>query len=180
MTQLTDSLNPPAGLTRRQLLAIGWTLAAVLAAGESVGAVLSFAYPHLEPGSFGGRLAIGTPSEIARSLSDAKARPIETFKNTGRFYVSRTEDGLLALYRKCVHLGCIVPWNDAEDQFHCPCHGSLYNRKGEVLGGPAPRPLDLFAISIENGDLTVDTGQPIQRKTYAASQAFPLATPQNP
>ncbi len=174
MAQAPQTLSAHAALTRRQFLAVAWTLAGLLAAGESVGAVLAFAYPRQEAGAFGGQVAIGSVADIVKSLPDAKARPDETFKNTGRFYLSRTEDGLLALYRKCVHLGCIVPWNDAEDQFHCPCHGSLYNRKGEVLGGPAPRPLDLFAISVADGGLTVDTGQPIQRKVYEASQALPL------
>ena len=174
MAQTSGTLNPHAGVTRRQFLAIGWALAGLLAAGESVGAVLSFAYPRLQSGSFGGKVAIGAVADIVKNLPDAQARPDASFVNTGRFYLSRTDDGLLVLYRKCVHLGCIVPWNDAEDQFHCPCHGSLYNRKGEVLGGPAPRPLDLFAISVEDGGLVAETGQPIQRQVYEASQAFPL------
>jgi cytochrome b6-f complex iron-sulfur subunit len=160
------------GLTRRQLLAIGWTVAGLVAAGEAGGAVLAFMYPRLEAGSFGGKVNIGASADVTKDLPDPKARPNENFKNNGRFYLTRTSDGILALYRKCVHLGCVVPWNDAEDQFHCPCHGSLYDRKGEVQGGPAPRPLDYFPITEEGGVLLVDTGKQTQRKSYDPSQVF--------
>ena len=42
--------------------------------------------------------------------------------------------------------------------FECPCHGSFYNQVGEKRGGPAPRGMDFFAMSISNGNLVVDTG----------------------
>ena len=54
--------------------------------------------------------------------------------------------GIVALYQKCVHLGCRVPWCQTSQWFECPCHGSQYNRVGEKKGGPAPRGLDRFAI----------------------------------
>ena len=54
------------------------------------------------------------------------------------------EQGYVALYQKCVHLGCRVPWCQTSQWFECPCHGSKYNRVGEKRGGPAPRGLDRF------------------------------------
>ena len=53
--------------------------------------------------------------------------------------------GLVALYQRCVHLGCRVPWCQTSQWFECPCHGSKYNRVGEKKAGPAPRGLDRFA-----------------------------------
>lgn len=166
------TLGPCTNLTRRQFLAIGWTLAGIIAAGETGAATLAFMYPRVEAGSFGGKVIIGSRQDVLGKLPDARAKPDATFVNSGRFYLSRTSDGILALYRKCVHLGCVVPWNEQEDQFHCPCHGSLYNRKGEVLGGPAPRPLDIFPISDEDGNLVVDSGKIVQRASYEASQVL--------
>ena len=58
------------------------------------------------------------------------------------------EAGVTALYQKCVHLGCRVPECLTSQWFECPCHGSQYNRVGEKKGGPAPRGLDRFAISV--------------------------------
>ena len=59
--------------------------------------------------------------------------------------------GVVALYQKCVHLGCRVPQCDTSQWFECPCHGSQYNQVGEKKGGPAPRGLDRFAIEVAGG-----------------------------
>ena len=48
-----------------------------------------------------------------------------------------------ALNAVCTHLGCVVPWNKAENKFMCPCHGSQYNKEGKVIRGPAPLSLAL-------------------------------------
>ncbi len=68
------------------------------------------------------------------------------------------EAGVIALYQKCPHLGCRVPECKSSQWFECPCHGSQYNRVGEKKGGPAPRGMDRFGVSISNGVLTIDTG----------------------
>ena len=70
--------------------------------------------------------------------------------------------GYVALYQKCVHLGCRVPWCQTSQWFECPCHGSKYNRVGEKRGGPAPRGLDRFVLSVSGGTIVVDTGTIIQ------------------
>ena len=67
------------------------------------------------------------------------------------------EQGIVALYQKCVHLGCRVPWCQTSQWFECPCHGSKYSRVGEKKGGPAPRGLDRFVISIAGSKMTIDT-----------------------
>lgn len=64
----------------------------------------------------------------------------------------------VALYQRCVHLGCTVPFRDDCVSFKCPCHGSHYNVDGEYLDGPAPRSLDRFALSFNGDSIMVDTG----------------------
>ncbi|OGG02354.1 MAG: hypothetical protein A3F83_10610 [Candidatus Glassbacteria bacterium RIFCSPLOWO2_12_FULL_58_11] len=62
-----------------------------------------------------------------------------------------------ALSAVCTHLGCIINWKSQEGVFRCPCHGSIFDKVGEVLGGPAPRPLRHLALSLTpNGYLQVD------------------------
>jgi cytochrome b6-f complex iron-sulfur subunit len=74
--------------------------------------------------------------------------------------------GLLALYHKCVHLGCTVPWRaDFEfggvtGWFRCPCHGSTYTKGGVRVFGPAPRSLDTFdIIKVDQSGVAVNTGK---------------------
>jgi len=89
----------------------------------------------------------------------------------GRFYLVRLEDGgFLALHRRCTHLGCTVPWVEEERRFACPCHASLFDIRGEVLGPPATRALDLFPVRIENGIVKVDTSEPVRRAAFEPSQ----------
>ena len=61
---------------------------------------------------------------------------------------SGMEQGYVALYQKCVHLGCRVPWCETSQWFECPCHGSKYNRVGEKQGGPAPAGMDRFPLEV--------------------------------
>jgi cytochrome b6-f complex iron-sulfur subunit len=69
------------------------------------------------------------------------------------------EPGLMALWQKCVHLGCRVPDCSSSQGFECPCHGSKYNYHGEYEAGPAPRNLDRFTVSVDDtGNMIADTG----------------------
>lgn len=84
----------------------------------------------------------------------------EKFKQEFRVWIVREEAGLYALFAKCTHLGCTPRWLPAEDKFKCPCHGSGFYKSGMNFEGPAPRPLDRFAISLgEDGQLVVDKGK---------------------
>jgi cytochrome b6-f complex iron-sulfur subunit len=100
----------------------------------------------------------------------------EPFRYTpGKFYIVHTQDGLMALYWKCPHLGCTVPWLPSESQFHCPCHGSIYAYSGDYLGGPAPRSMDYMGLTVTaNGDVVVDTGDIKERSKYDPNQATPI------
>ena len=59
----------------------------------------------------------------------------------GGIYLIRDAGGFYALRGECTHLGCRVHWTPSRNRFECPCHGSLYDRKGGVLSGPTQKPL---------------------------------------
>ncbi len=89
----------------------------------------------------------------------------------GRFYLARLDDGgFLALDRTCTHLGCTVPWNPETGRFECPCHASSFDIAGTVLSPPAPRPLDLYPVRIENGVVKVDIARRVRRPAFDPSQ----------
>ena len=157
-----------AGPSRRDFLRTGLlaSLGGVLAAFG--GASLAFLWPSLK-GGFGARIDIGSEADVAAGIADGGGR----FEYpAGRSYVvaydqANDPDGayseitngapFMALYQRCVHLGCRVPWCESSKWFECPCHGSRYNRWGEYQFGPAPRGLDRFAVFLEDGRVIVDT-----------------------
>lgn len=141
---------------------------------------IAFLWPTLS-GGFGSKIRVGNVNDILGQIRETK-EPF--YVPEGRFYVapypkeavSKAQDsgsysdgritgmeaGVVALYQKCVHLGCRVPWCKSSQWFECPCHGSKYNRVGEQKRGPAPRGLDGFNVDVSGGVVSVDTAQIIQ------------------
>lgn len=150
------------GIHRRQFLQLAWLGLLAVLGGQVVAALLRFIQP-VSTGGFGGLVRAGkveefTPGSVHRV-------------SAGRFYLYRLENGsFLALWQKCTHLSCSVPWVEDQKQFQCPCHGSVFDRTGQVVGGPAPRPLDVFPVTIKSGEVFVDTGSPIQRDRFDPQQ----------
>jgi cytochrome b6-f complex iron-sulfur subunit len=150
-------------MTRRNFLGLAWGAAGALALAGAGGVALSFFAPRSVEGEFGGVFTAG-------NVADFPPGSVTPFP-AGRFYLVRQADGgFLAPYRKCTHLGCAVPWDQAQGQFVCPCHGSAFEADGQVLNPPAPRPLDRFPVTIENGEVRIDTGAPIQRDQVSSDE----------
>jgi cytochrome b6-f complex iron-sulfur subunit len=83
-----------------------------------------------------------------------------TFDPEHRLFVVRAVDDFHVISAICTHLGCTVQWRDSE--FDCPCHGSRFAPDGQVLSGPAPRPLEFFAVDrAPDGRLEVDSGSEV-------------------
>ena len=148
---------------------------AALGATGAVGAistvgVLALVWPN-KTGEFGRELTV--PADSVPPMNGAPFRHVQ-----GKFFLVHSQDGLLALYTKCPHLGCTVPWvgpAESPQAFQCPCHGSMYNYVGERTGGPAPRPMDYMPITVDGTNVRVDTGDIQTRAAYDPSQAVPYA-----
>jgi cytochrome b6-f complex iron-sulfur subunit len=156
------------GPSRRDFLRTGLlaSMGGVLAAFG--GASIAFLWPSLR-GGFGAQIDVGSEDEVRQLIADGGGRMEYP---AGRSYIvaydpaidseGQYEDitggtGFMAIYQKCVHLGCRVPWCESSAWFECPCHGSRYNRWGEYEFGPAPRGLDRFNLTVEEGRVIVDT-----------------------
>lgn len=149
-------------IDRRQFLGLAWLGSILVFTGQTLAALFKYVQPVID-GGFGGIVKAGTLEEFPPGSI--------TLVKEGRFYLSRLDDGsFIALWQRCTHLGCSVPWEEDEDLFHCPCHGSLFNKVGEVQGGPAPRPMDYFPVTIEGGEVFVNTEEALERKAFDASQ----------
>lgn len=138
---------------------------------------LAFIWPRLRAGAFGSVIDGGNLNEIKLALNNpdgtvtpyfvpaaqAYIVPFTSDLSASQFTDAVVVDGVMALWQRCVHLGCRVPICDSSQGFECPCHGSKYNFHGEYAAGPAPRNLDRFVISVgDSGQLLIDTGTVIQ------------------
>ncbi|HEX6030426.1 MAG TPA: Rieske 2Fe-2S domain-containing protein [Tepidiformaceae bacterium] len=161
-------------IARRSFLRVSVFAGVTLAVGTLLSGFLGF-FNKLKPVGFGGVVTVAA-TRIPR-LGDDPARIAE-----GKFWLVNLQGaqgdvldvggtgGLMALYWKCPHLGCSVPWNPTFDGgqvafpgvvgwFRCPCHGSTYSRAGIRVFGPSPRPLDTMALTLNpDGSINVNTG----------------------
>jgi len=165
------------GVTRRQFFNRGILTGLSLAVAGFGGAALAFLWPSGASG-FGGKINVGSVADVQKAIDakqpfyNASAKvyiqpfPKQDVAKAQKVYPSTITAGMaqgyVALYQKCVHLGCRVPWCQTSQWFECPCHGSKYNRVGEKRGGPAPRGLDRFVVDVSGGSIVVDTGTIIQ------------------
>ena len=155
---------PTTPMTRREFLYYIWIASMALITAETTGAIIWFAIPRFRTGEFGGVFHLDL-SAIPGEDSGPKE-----FAD-GRFWLVRLgqqsvadprqpEDyparpGVTALYKVCVHLGCLYKWVPTNDRFECPCHGSKYLANGVRIDGPARRNLDALVIEILDKDGTV-------------------------
>jgi quinol---cytochrome c reductase iron-sulfur subunit, bacillus type len=82
---------------------------------------------------------------------------------------------LIAVSNRCMHLGCPVRWVDAALRFICPCHGGVYNLRGQVTGGPPVRPLDRFYTRLNTSTGLVEIGP-----RYSVNSEFQRFSPRDP
>ena len=141
-------------LDRRKFLVTTGNAALAVAALGSIGVTLDYLSPKvlLElPRRFViGELGSLQPNSVT---PDAEHRLIVFRDRQGYFY---------ALSSVCTHLGCIVQWKESgipgypDGVIACPCHGSVFNKNGDVIRGPAPRPLDRYKMYLEEDNVIVD------------------------
>ena len=140
-----------AAPSRREFLYYIWGASMALLLGETSAGLIWFAFPRFKEGEFGGTFAFD-PEE----LPGVGAAP--TSVPAGRYHVTRTTEGLRALYGVCTHLGCLPKWVPTNNRFECPCHGSKFQLSGQWIEGPAPRNLDRFIATVNYADgTTVET-----------------------
>jgi cytochrome b6-f complex iron-sulfur subunit len=166
MPQRTEFVKPKAaaaageesrrgfiGLLFGSALSMGYTALAVTGGLWTLG-FARYLFPNIltEPPS---KFKVGFPSDFAPGKVEEK------FKAQFGVWIVNTEYNgkpeICAIRTVCTHLGCTPNWLEAEQKFKCPCHGSGFYKDGINFEGPAPRPLERYAISLsDDGQLEVD------------------------
>jgi cytochrome b6-f complex iron-sulfur subunit len=159
-------------MSRREFLYYIWAASMALFLAQAGGAILWFAVPRFRAGEFGGvfdlDIAEVPPPDTGPKSFDAGRfwlvnigpqnveRQLSEYPGT---QVYQPQQGVKALYKICVHLGCLYAWVPTNDRFECPCHGSKYLPTGARVDGPARRNLDVFVIQAvdANGNVLAET-----------------------
>jgi len=143
------------GTSRRDFLTrIGGGACAVTAAG-SVVVTLDFLKP---------KVLFEPPTVFHAGSAQDYPEGTVRFNREQRAYVIGGAAGVFALSAVCTHLGCITRFLSDERVIACPCHGSRFDLEGNVVHGPAPRPLPWLEVQTDaNGNLVVDTSILIPR-----------------
>ncbi len=167
MESTRDKEKTEPSASRRNVLSMIWMglgTAALIEFGWLVFTFFRPAKPLVGPGDRGQEIEAGP-------VDNFKPDTVTAFPR-GQFYLACLQNGgFLALSRRCTHLGCTVPWIEAENQFICPCHSSAFDIKGDAIKPPASRPLDLFRVRIENNIVMVNTADRIKRTAFRDNQA---------
>lgn len=153
-----NNLSKPTD-RRKFLISVGNSIIGIVGVG-TLGATYKFLWPNVLkeiPPAF----QVGSP-ELLQPGS-------VIFNEDYKVFVVRNEAGqFYAISSVCTHLGCTVNWRQEnvpgypDGIISCPCHGSIYDKTGKVLSGPAPRSLDRYEIKLKNNMLVVDTARIIE------------------
>lgn len=144
-----DDEGPDKRITRRGFCQAAGLTACAMAGGGAAAVSADFLRPRVlfEPAT---TFSAGPPDAI--SVGSVLDFPEH------RAFVIRLPDGFRALSSVCTHLGCVTRHQPDGNLIACPCHGSRFALDGEVLEGPAPRPLRWLQMALsEKGEILVDT-----------------------
>lgn len=99
---------------------------------------------------------------LVKTVPESQVNEVPIYIQSAQTYLTKINGQIVGLWQKCPHLGCRVAWCESAGEFECPCHGSKFNRAGEVRSGPAPRGMDRFEVLLDGDTVEVDTGSVIQ------------------
>jgi cytochrome b6-f complex iron-sulfur subunit len=154
-------MSAAAGMLFGSSLAIGFSSLAATHLMWLLGTA-RFMFPNIliEPPT---RFKVGFPDTLAPGQVETKY--IAQFGVWVVKYEFEGQPMIYALKSVCTHLGCTPNWLEAEQKFKCPCHGSGFYKDGVNFEGPAPRPLERYAISLaDDGQLLVDKSRQFQEE----------------
>ena len=154
-------VSAAASMLVGSFLAVGFSSLTVTLGMWTLG-LARFMFPNIlrEPPS---KFKVGFPADFPPGFVETKYKA-----KFGVWVVNGTYEGqsqLYALQSVCTHLGCTPNWLEAEQKFKCPCHGSGFYKDGINFEGPAPRPLERYAIRIaDDGQIEIDKSQTFQQE----------------
>jgi Rieske Fe-S protein len=158
-----DAQNLEKTVNRRDFLSIAtWTIGGLLSLAFGIPALIYIIGPAWKRTTIQNWISLGSASKVELGTPTLFKAKIQ--QQTGwivneeelSFYVL-SDDGreYTAMSNICTHLGCRIRWIPDQGKFFCPCHNGVFDKNGNVVSGPPPRPLDRYQVKVENGQIMV-------------------------
>jgi menaquinol-cytochrome c reductase iron-sulfur subunit len=161
-TPLIQETFRPESMPRRAFhLAVIYALGALIGIAIAIPTILYLLVPPRSRKQSGfvdagdiSQLTPGTPVEMSFQQSRVDGWRVLTEKRTA-WVVKGSDNKIVAFGPQCTHLGCAYHWDPGVKEFECPCHASFFSVQGQVLAGPAPRPLDRYVTQVKDNRLQI-------------------------
>ncbi len=154
------------GLNRRNFMQTAiWGIGGLIGLGFGVPAIAYVVGPSLKnqltqtwmrlgPTS---KVELGTPTLFTFTIQ-TQTGWITNSEEVSVYVLSTDGRTFIAMSNICTHLGCHIRWIAEQDHFFCPCHNGEFDKNGNVVSGPPPRPLTRYDVKVDNGELFVQVG----------------------
>lgn len=150
-------------IDRRQFMSwVTGAISAIIGLGLGIPAIAYIVGPSLKKEETQSWINLGSTSKVelgTPSLFKTKIQRqtgwIVNEEQISVFVLTENGRDFLAMSNICTHLGCRIRWIDDREEFFCPCHNGVFDKDGQIVSGPVPRPLDRFETKVENGQLFV-------------------------
>ncbi len=150
-------------ITRRSFLATAvWAIGGLISAGLGIPAIAYLIGPALRSRAAETWIALGSTSKVElgtptlfRARIQRQTGWIVNEEELSVYVLTQDARDYTAMSNICTHLGCRVRWIADRGEFYCPCHNGVFDKAGQVVSGPPPRPLDRYETRVENGQIYI-------------------------
>jgi len=141
---------------------VTWAIGALISAGLGIPAIAYIVGPALQReeaqewirlGSTA-KVELGTPT-LFKTRIERKTGWIVNEEELSVYVLTDNGRDFIAMSNICTHLGCRIRWVADTEQFFCPCHNGVFDKNGEIVAGPVPRPLDRYEVKVEDEQLHI-------------------------
>ncbi len=153
-------------LSRRNFLQTAiWGIGGLIGVGFGVPAIAYVVGPSLKNQQVQTWMRLGPTTKVELDTPTLFTFTIQTqpgwivnAEEVSVYVLSTDGRSYIAMSNICTHLGCHIRWIAEQNQFFCPCHNGVFDKNGNVVSGPPPRPLTRYDVKVDNGDLFVLVG----------------------
>jgi Rieske Fe-S protein len=150
-------------INRRNFMSLAtWSIGGLISLGMGIPAIAYIIGPTLARTTTQDWIRLGPISKVELKIPtlfkftiQRKTGWIENEEEVSVYILTDNGRDFVAMSNICTHLGCRVRWITEQEEFFCPCHNGVFDKQGNVVSGPPPRPLDRYEVKVEDDQIFV-------------------------